>query len=173
MRSPGGDDKRVFAAYIGVGSNMGDREENLHRAIEALDANGGIKVTRVSSIYETEPVGYLDQPDFLNAVVEIDTTLAPGELLALTKSIEKELHRRREIHWGPRTIDLDILLYGRLELAQPDLKLPHPEVKNRAFVLVPLAELAPEHKLPNGKRVKELLSDLGKTTGVRLYRKAC
>ncbi len=157
-------------AYIGLGSNMGEREDNINRAIDALDSTDGIDVAKMSSIYETEPVGYLDQPDFLNAVVEIDTDLAPKELLARTKSIEKQLRRRRGIRWGPRTIDLDILLFDNLEMSETDLKLPHPEVRNRAFVLVPLAELAPEYELPDGKSVSQLLKDFGKIEGVEQYR---
>ena len=166
-----GEMRQLSTAYLGLGSNLGRREENLKLAVSALDSTDGIKVTKVSSIYETKPVGYLDQPDFLNAVVEIDTALAPRELLALTKSIEKQLQRRRDIHWGPRTIDLDILLIDRLEMAESDLKLPHPEVKNRAFVLVPLAEIAPDLKLPGGERVRELLADMGKIQGVKVYQR--
>lgn len=150
---------------------MGERQENLKRAIEALDSTDDIDVTRVSSIYETKPVGYLDQPDFLNLVVEIDTTLVPTELLSRTKSIEKRLQRRRDVHWGPRTIDLDILLFDSLEMVEADLKLPHPEVRKRAFVLVPLAELAPDLELPDGKSVLELLKDLGKIQGVKAYKR--
>jgi len=150
---------------------MGEREENLKRAIEELDSTDAIDVTRVSSIYETKPVGYLDQPDFLNAVAEIDTKLAPRELLSATKSIEKRLRRRRDVHWGPRTIDLDILLFDSLEVEESDLKLPHPEVRNRAFVLVPLAELVPDLELPDGKSVRELLKDLGKIWGVKAYKR--
>ncbi|MDP1809180.1 MAG: 2-amino-4-hydroxy-6-hydroxymethyldihydropteridine diphosphokinase [Actinomycetota bacterium] len=160
----------MSVAYIGLGSNIGFRDDNIKRAVEELDAAADIKVTKVSSIYETKPVGYLDQPDFLNAVVEIETTLTPRQLLVVAKSIEKQLERRHDIHWGPRTIDLDILLVDLIEMDEADLNLPHPEVKKRAFVLVPLAEIAPELRLPGGKQVRELLTDLGKIEGVKMYK---
>lgn len=162
----------MSVAYIGLGSNVGSRDENLKRAIEKLDSADDIEVTRTSSIYETEPVGFLDQPDFLNAVVEIDTTLSPKQLLAVTKSIEKQLHRSRDIHWGPRTIDLDILLIDSLEMSEDNLNLPHPEIEKRAFVLVPLVELAPELQFPDGKLARELLSDLGSIQGVKRKRES-
>lgn len=160
----------MSVAYIGLGSNEGSRDDNIMQAVKELAATDDIKVTKVSSLYETKPVGYADQPDFLNGVVEIETTLTPGQLLAATKSIENQLQRRRDIHWGPRTIDLDILLVDSLEMAEAGLKLPHPEVENRAFVLVPLAEIAPDLRLPGGKRVRELLNDLGKIEGVEFVK---
>lgn len=160
----------MSVAYIGLGSNEGSRDDNIMQAVKELAATDDIKVTKVSSLYETKPVGYVDQPDFLNGVVEIETTLTPGQLLAATKSIENQLQRRRDIHWGPRTIDLDILLVDSLEMAEAGLKLPHPEVENRAFVLVPLAEIAPDLRLPGGKRVRELLNDLGKIEGVEFVK---
>lgn len=156
-------------AYIGLGSNIGSRDDNIKRAVEELDAAADIKVTKVSSIYETKPVGYLDQPDFLNAVVEIETTLAPRQLLETTKSIEKHLERRHDVHWGPRTIDLDILLFDSVEIDEADFNLPHPEVKKRAFVLVPLTEIAPDLRLPGGEQVKKLLADLGGPDGVKMH----
>lgn len=160
----------MSVAYIGLGSNEGPRDDNMKQAVKELAAIADVKVTKVSSMYETKPVGYVDQPDFLNAVVEIETALTPGQLLAATKSIENQLQRRRDIRWGPRTIDVDILLFDSLEMAEPGLKLPHPEVANRAFVLVPLAEVAPELRLPGGKRVRELLNDLGKIEGVEFIK---
>jgi 2-amino-4-hydroxy-6-hydroxymethyldihydropteridine diphosphokinase len=159
-------------AYIGLGSNVGDREANLRKAVERLKKADGIEVTRVSSIYETAPVGYLEQPDFLNAVIEIETTLSPPELLAVTKSIERDQKRLRQVRWGPRTIDLDILLYDDAEVEENGLRLPHPEVANRAFVLVPLAEIAPSRRLPGGRTVESLLADLGGIEGVKLYKRA-
>lgn len=157
-------------AYVGLGSNMGEREANLRLAVELLDATDGVEVTGVSSIYETDPVGYLDQPDFLNAVVEVETSLSPRELLLATKEIERRQARRRDVRWGPRTIDLDILLFGDLRISEPDLNVPHVEVSNRAFVLAPLVEIAPNLALPDGKKIRELLAALGKLEGVKLYR---
>lgn len=156
-------------AYIGLGSNIGDREQNLRKAVSMLGEAQGVEVARLSRIYETTPVGDVEQGDFLNAVVEIETNLAPPQLLKLTKSIEERGHRVRTVHWGPRTIDLDILLYDDVEMNEPHLNLPHPEVSKRAFVLVPLAELAPEKRLPNGKTIRALLDDLGEVDGVRRY----
>jgi 2-amino-4-hydroxy-6-hydroxymethyldihydropteridine diphosphokinase len=161
----------MTSAYVGLGSNVGDREANLHQAVEWLRKADGVDIIRVSSIYETTPVGYLEQPDFLNAVVEIKTTLSPPELLAVTKSIEREQQRVRQVRWGPRTIDLDILLYGDAEVEEDNLRLPHPEVGNRAFVLVPLAEIAPSKRLPSGRTVANLLADLGEIEGVKLYKR--
>jgi 2-amino-4-hydroxy-6-hydroxymethyldihydropteridine diphosphokinase len=161
----------MTSAYVGLGSNVGDREANLRQAVEWLRKADGVDIIRVSSIYETAPVGYLEQPDFLNAVVEIKTTLSPPELLAVTKSIEREQQRVRQVRWGPRTIDLDILLYGDAEVEEDNLRLPHPEVGNRAFVLVPLAEIAPSKRLPSGLTVANLLADLGEIEGVKLYKR--
>ena len=158
-------------AYIGLGSNVGKRDENLRQAIEMLGQEDGIESTRVSSFYETRPVGYLDQRDFLNGVVEIETSLSPQELLAATKMIEAKQKRVRKVRWGPRTIDLDILLYDNIELTDANLKLPHPEVSKRAFVLVPLAELVPEKRLPGGMSVSELLAELGEIEGVKPFDK--
>lgn len=160
----------MAVAYIGLGSNVGNRDKNLERAIDNLTKEEGIELLRVSSIYETEPVGYENQEDFLNAVVEIETHLDPHELLSVTKSIEAKQKRVRTVHWGPRTIDLDILLYDDVVLSEPRLRLPHPEVSNRAFVLVPLADLAPERELANGMSVRETLSRLGSNERVKLHR---
>ncbi len=159
----------MTCAYVGLGSNVGDREKYIENAIEKLRDADGVDVTRVSSFYETDPVGVEDQADFLNAVVEVDTALTPQEFLSVTKMIETELERTRERHWGPRTIDLDILLYDDLTITEPHLNVPHPEVKNRAFVLVPLAEIAPRKQLPSGERVADLLQELGETRGVNIY----
>lgn len=162
----------MVCAYVGLGSNIGDREKHLENAIEKLREADGIDVTKVSSIYETDPVGFIDQDDFLNAVVEVDTALAPLDFLGATKRIEIELKRVKGRHWGPRVIDLDILLYDDTTFAEPHLNLPHPEVKNRAFVLVPLVEIAPEKRLPSGERVSDLLRDLGEIAGVKVYRRS-
>jgi 2-amino-4-hydroxy-6-hydroxymethyldihydropteridine diphosphokinase len=128
-------------AYIGIGSNIGDRETNCLKAVELLGQAG--QITAVSSLYYTEPVGYKEQDDFINAVAAVATDRSPEELLALCRSIEDTLGRIRTVRWGPRTIDLDILLYGDRVVNKPDLLIPHPSLALRKFVLAPLAEIAP------------------------------
>jgi 2-amino-4-hydroxy-6-hydroxymethyldihydropteridine diphosphokinase len=131
--------------YLSLGSNVGDREANLRAAIAALPANG-IQVKRVSSIYETEPVDFLDQPWFLNCVVEAETDLEPHALLQSLRTIESHLGSQKEFAKGPRKLDLDILLYNSQTIATPDLQIPHPRMLQRRFVLTPLAEIAPTVK---------------------------
>ena len=128
--------------YLSLGSNLGDRRLNLRTAIERLDSHPEIRVTQISPLYETEPVGYADQPDFLNLCIEIKTTLTPENLLKITGSTELDLGRQRDIYWGPRTLDIDILLLEGQVLDTEDLILPHPRMKERAFVLLPLADIA-------------------------------
>jgi 2-amino-4-hydroxy-6-hydroxymethyldihydropteridine diphosphokinase len=157
------------AAYLGLGSNVGDREGHLRAAVAALRAQG-LEVEAISSTYETEPVGeVLDQPDFLNAVVRVRTTLGPEELLDLCKGIEVERGRvlggRRH---GPRPLDIDLLLVGDLELRSERLTLPHPQVTERRFVLEPLLELDPELTLPDGTSLAERRASL--TDGQRVVR---
>ncbi len=132
------------AAFLGLGGNQGDRAALLAEALRRLDRVPGIRVTAVSSAYATAPVGPQDQPEFLNAVAAVRTTLAPGDLLAACLRIEAELGRVRAGRWGPRTIDIDVLLYGEGAWTEPGLVIPHPRLTERAFVLQPLAELAPE-----------------------------
>jgi 2-amino-4-hydroxy-6-hydroxymethyldihydropteridine diphosphokinase len=146
-------------AYIGLGSNRGDREQNVRRAVDLLGAS--VPVTAVSSLYCTEPVGRGDQEEFINAAVQIETALSAGELLFLCRSIEDRMGRSRAERWGPRTIDLDILLYGDAVLDLPDLVVPHPRMALRRFVLEPLAEIAPQAMHPRLRRTAEqLLRDL-------------
>jgi 2-amino-4-hydroxy-6-hydroxymethyldihydropteridine diphosphokinase len=133
--------------YLALGSNLGNREGYLRRAIAALPPSG-VQVQRVSSIYETEPVDFLNQPWFLNCVLEAETTLEPPALLEALRSIESQLGSQKEFAKGPRKIDLDILLYGYETIATPELQVPHPRMLERRFVLTPLAELAPELKHP-------------------------
>lgn len=130
-------------AFIGLGANLGDRERNIERAIEGVSETPGIEVVARASLYETEPVGPVRQPWFLNTVVEVHTALPPRELLDGLKAIEQELGRTPRERWGPRRIDLDLLLYGDRAIDEPDLVIPHPELHRRRFVLVPLVELAP------------------------------
>ena len=148
--------------YLGLGSNVGDREAHLRAAIGLLSAKG-VEVEVVSSAYETEPVGeVIDQPDFLNAAVRVRTGLAPEELLGLCKEIEAE--RGRDLNaprHSPRPLDVDLLLLGDLELSTERLTLPHPQVSNRRFVLEPLLELDPELSLPDGTSLADALASLG------------
>ena len=148
--------------YLGLGSNVGDREGHLRAAIEILGQHG-VEVEAASSTYETEPVGeVLDQPDFLNAAIRIRTGLEPQTLLEVCKAIEAERGRMLEAsRHSPRPLDIDLLLLGDLELAGERLVLPHPEVTSRRFVLVPLLELDPELTLPDGTKLSDTLASLG------------
>lgn len=146
--------------YIGIGSNLGNREINCRRALELLERKG-IVVRQKSSLYETKPWGVKNQPPFLNMAVEIETELKPQELLELLKNVEIEVGRKKSFKWGPRTIDLDILLYGSLTFNENNLIIPHPFMHERDFVLEPLCEIAPDIKHPILKlRMRELLQML-------------
>jgi 2-amino-4-hydroxy-6-hydroxymethyldihydropteridine diphosphokinase len=132
----------MVTAFIGLGSNLGDRESNIFRAIDLLRQERGIAVVRVSTLVETRPVGPIqDQPPFINGVIAVETTLKPLQLLDSLLSIEQRLGRIRKERWGPRTIDLDILLYGNVTFNHPRLKIPHPEIPNRPFIEAALQEL--------------------------------
>ncbi len=147
-------------AYIGLGSNLGDRESSLWRAIGAVDSSS-TWLQRVSRFRDTEPVGIEDQPRFLNAAMEVDTVLSAGELLESLLEIERRLGRVREgPRFGPRIIDLDLLLYGEESIREVGLKVPHPRLHERRFVLEPLVEIAPLLVVPGLGRVKDLLSKL-------------
>jgi 2-amino-4-hydroxy-6-hydroxymethyldihydropteridine diphosphokinase len=130
-------------AFIGLGSNLGEREALIRMALDDIARLPGTRLVRASSLYDTEPVGEVDQPNFLNAVVQVDTELTARQLLWNLLLIERRLGRARSKRWGPRTIDLDLLLYGDLVVDEPDLKVPHPQLARRSFVLVPLVELDP------------------------------
>jgi 2-amino-4-hydroxy-6-hydroxymethyldihydropteridine diphosphokinase len=148
-------------AYVGLGSNLGDREPAIRRAVELLDEDPGIDVVRLSRLRETDPWGYEDQPRFLNAACVIETRLSPTELLARLLAVERALGRTRDgPRWGPRVIDLDLLLYGGETVELPGLTVPHPRLVERAFALEPLAELDPELRLPDGRLVRALLAGL-------------
>jgi 2-amino-4-hydroxy-6-hydroxymethyldihydropteridine diphosphokinase len=132
-------------AYVGLGSNLGRREKSIAAALNALQATRDIEVHRVSRLYETAPIGGPEgQPPYLNAVAHLKTTLSPERLLALCLKIEESLGRKREVRWGPRTIDLDLLCYDQEIMASPALTLPHPLMHERPFVMEPLAEIAPD-----------------------------
>ncbi len=148
-------------AYVGVGANLGDREAAIREAIDRLAGTTGVELVAVSSVRETEPVGFLDQPRFLNAAAVIETELPPRELLDRLLAVERALGRTRTgPRFGPRTIDLDLLLYGDLVLAEPGLTVPHPRLHERAFVLEPLLELDPGLAVPGLGPVGEILARL-------------
>ncbi len=155
-------------AYLGLGTNLGDREVNLGRALDLLSANPGIRLLRPSMVYETEPWGVADQPLFLNAVAEVATTLDPEALLAVCKEVEQGMGRQPGTRWGPRLIDVDILLYGDQIVRLPHLEIPHPRLHIRAFALMPLAELAPCTVHPGlGKTIGELAATAEGRDGVK------
>lgn len=147
-------------AYVALGSNLGDRDENLHTALKHLQENG-VEVIKTSTFIETEPYGVTDQPGFVNAVCQVETELAPLELLRLLLNIEQEMGRVRLRRWGERNIDLDLLLYEDAVLESAELTLPHPDMQNRDFVLIPFAEITGEVVHPVlGKTIKLLKEEL-------------
>ena len=148
-------------AYVGLGANLGPREVTLLRAVDLLAGEPGIEVLAVSQLRETDPIGDTDQPEFLNGAVSVETTLAPRELLAALLRVERELGRVRDgTQWGPRTIDLDLLVYGDEIVDEPGLRVPHPRLHERRFALEPLVELEPELTIPGLGPVSELLEKL-------------
>jgi 2-amino-4-hydroxy-6-hydroxymethyldihydropteridine diphosphokinase len=148
-------------AFVGLGANLGDRERTLRTALDLLARRPGIRVRRVSAFRETAPVGYVDQPDFLNAAAEVETTLGARELLDELLGVERSLGRSRDgPRFGPRTIDLDLLLYGDAMLDEPGLKVPHPRLYERRFALESLAELDPGLEVPGRGPVATLLAGL-------------
>ncbi|HYU19982.1 MAG TPA: dihydropteroate synthase [Chloroflexota bacterium] len=153
--------------YLGLGANLSDRAANLAAAIHMLSERPGVRVIRRSSLYETSPVGPDGQPDFLNSVLEAETTLGPLDLLASLKQIERALGRQPGPRWGPRPIDLDILLFGERQISSPDLTVPHPRLWDRLFVLEPLAELAPDLPAPDGATLATWVADRRDPRAVR------
>lgn len=155
-------------AYLGLGTNLGDRPANLHDAVRLL-ASERLRVTRLSSIWETEPRDLLDQPWFLNQVAEVETDLFPRQLFQHIQRIEREMGRVRRTPKGPRLIDLDILLCENAVVKSPELEIPHPRMTERRFVLEPLAELAPDLRHPvSGRTMKELLADVAAQSAKRI-----
>lgn len=158
----------IVTACIGIGSNVGDREGNCTTAAQALRDAPGIYRVKTSSLYLTEPAGYLEQAEFVNCAVMLETELSPPALLALCKEIEQRLGRQDTFRWGPRVIDLDIILYGAAVVTEPDLVIPHPLMHKRRFVLYPLAEIAPDAIDPvTGATVRRLLAECMDTSQVK------
>jgi 2-amino-4-hydroxy-6-hydroxymethyldihydropteridine diphosphokinase len=153
--------------YIGLGSNIGDRTRHVVNACTTLSQHPAITLQAVSSLYRTAPVGMTQQDWFLNAVARLQTTLTPPSLLSVTQATERRIGRTPTFHWGPRVIDIDILLYDALCIQTPFLTLPHAALEARLFALVPLHELAPQLKLPSGVDIQALLTTLGQHDSVR------
>jgi 2-amino-4-hydroxy-6-hydroxymethyldihydropteridine diphosphokinase len=148
--------------YLGLGSNLGDREASINKALVELVRSGDCKLSAVSSLYSTKPVGVKEQPQFLNIAVEIITDLEPKQLLKRLREVERKLGREKTFKWGPRVIDIDILLYDELRVAEDNLEIPHPEMHRRGFVLTPLAEIAPSAKHPAlGLTVRQMSEAVG------------
>jgi len=146
-------------AYLGIGGNIGKVKENIEKALELLQEENSLKLLKRSSYYETAPVGYERQAWFLNIVAEIETKLTPYELLALCNKVEHQLKRERLIRWGPRTLDIDILLYEGFESNEEKLIVPHPRMQERAFVMIPLLEIAPDLNM-KGQSLKEIANNI-------------
>lgn len=157
-------------AYISIGSNIEDRLTHLREAVSALHSNSAIEVLVISSIYETAPVGYTDQADFLNLVLQVETDLESDDLLEACQSVENELGRVRDIRWGPRTVDLDILLFNKDSVKTDNLQIPHPRMHERGFVLIPLLEIAPEIMHPDTEKLYAE-QDAVHDEGVALWKK--
>jgi 2-amino-4-hydroxy-6-hydroxymethyldihydropteridine diphosphokinase len=153
MSPPSRRSQAELRAFLGLGSNLGDRLANLTQAVKSLAL--GVTIVRTSRVYETAPVGP-PQPDYLNAVVEVDTDLSARDLLDACLAVERQMGRVRAERWGPRVIDIDLLTYGRETIDEPGLTVPHPHMHERAFVLAPLLELDGDPPLPGGRRVATL-----------------
>src|SRR5918995_6742047 len=147
-------------AYVGLGANLGDRERTIRAALAALDARWDVAVVAVSTLRETDPVGYVDQPRFLNGAAALETELSARELLDALLEVERGLGRERHERWGPRRIDLDLLLYADETIDEPGLTVPHPRLHERHFALEPLLDLEPELVIPGYGRVSDLLAGL-------------
>lgn len=160
---------KEYHCYVSIGSNVGDREAYLRQATEALGASDKIQLAGVSSLYETPPWGNVNQPAFLNGALKLQTSVSPGELLDFCQAVEVRLGRVRHEHWGPRTIDIDLLYIEGVRMNRPELVLPHPYLLERAFVLVPLLEIAPDLRI-DGLFIEEHLSKLPDRGDVKLYK---
>lgn len=153
----------MSSCYIGLGSNIEGPRDQVIQAISELAELPSSTLLKASSLYQSKPLGPQDQPDFINAVAELETSLSVQKLLSYLQEIESNHHRSREIHWGPRTLDLDILLYDAVEIDNADLKIPHPEIRNRNFVLIPLYEIAVELTIPGMGKLAELVRQIDRS----------
>lgn len=160
----------MVCAYIALGTNVGDRPSYLYQALLLLDGHEQIRLTGLSSIYETVPVGYTEQRQFLNMTAEMVTELTPTELFVTIADVENQLGRRRTIRWGPRRIDIDILLYNQKKIETKDLQIPHPRMTQRAFVLIPLAETNPALTIPGYASLPTLIEKTPDKEGVHLWK---
>ena len=158
----------MTAAYLGLGSNMGDRLENLRGAVSLL-RDRGVSPVRSSRVYETSPVGGPPQPDYLNAVIEADVEGSPQDLLRTCLEVEDAMGRIRRERWGPRVIDVDVLTFGDQEVDEPDLQVPHPRMHERGFVLIPLLELDADPPLPGGRKISTVRLGALALGGVRPF----
>lgn len=159
-------------AYLSLGSNLEDRLKYLKEAIQLLEKNDSVEIIDISSIYETDPIGFTNQGNFLNIVIKIKTTYSADKLLGECMDIEQELGRKREIRWGPRTIDLDILLYNDENIESENLSVPHPRMRERAFVIIPLLEIEPNIQLPTmDQPLMTELERMPDKEGVRLWKR--
>ncbi|MTI82154.1 MAG: 2-amino-4-hydroxy-6-hydroxymethyldihydropteridine diphosphokinase [Firmicutes bacterium] len=150
----------MYKAYIGIGGNIGDTKRYINQALGQLDMIDGVDVVAVAPLYQSAPVGYTEQSWFINTVASLKTTLTPLQLLHQLQQVESNLHRERIIRWGPRTIDLDLLLYDNVTMEIDELILPHPRMMERAFVMVPLSYLEPDMPMPGGNTAAELAGKL-------------
>jgi len=150
----------MVESYVGLGSNLGDRERTINQAFERLENSPGVSDAACSSLYYSEPWGFVDQPPFVNAVARVSTDLGPMQLYCLLRRIEGELGRTRTFRWGPREIDLDLLLFGDRRINRRGLVVPHPSMHDRAFVLAPLGELWPDYRSPSGQSIDDMLAAL-------------
>ncbi|WNS80787.1 2-amino-4-hydroxy-6-hydroxymethyldihydropteridine diphosphokinase [Domibacillus sp. DTU_2020_1001157_1_SI_ALB_TIR_016] len=163
----------IHEAYLSLGTNMGNREDQLKEAVRQLEEQKSLRLLAVSSIYETDPVGFTDQPSFFNIVVKLKTSMTPDELLAACQEIENKLGRERIVRWGPRTIDLDILLYNHDNIKSDSLIIPHPRMTERAFVLIPLAEIDTAITLPGTSLpLEQYVKNVQGKEGVKLWKTA-
>jgi 2-amino-4-hydroxy-6-hydroxymethyldihydropteridine diphosphokinase len=151
-------------AFLGLGSNLGNRLTNLQAAVDTLQTEPGLRVTASSRVWETVPVGGPPQPDYLNAVIRAETDLSARDLLDVARRVEQRMGRVRKERWGARLLDVDILLYDEEQIDEPELVVPHPRMAERAFVLLPLLEVDPDPVLPDGTRLKEVRVDTGGVT---------
>jgi 2-amino-4-hydroxy-6-hydroxymethyldihydropteridine diphosphokinase len=158
----------VATAFIAMGANLGDRARSLSSAAASLGEQQGVRIVKGSRVYETAPVGVADQPEFLNAVLQVETDLSPRALMDLLLQVERQSGRIRRQKWGPRTLDLDLLLYGNRVIREPGLEVPHPHLHERGFVLVPLCDLCPDWRHPVLKKTfRTLEQSLGDCDGIR------